>query len=97
MNFIIQQTTTFAEWLHAMKDMQARAAVVRRIDRAAHGNFGDHKSVNDGVSEMRIDVSAGYRVYYTVRGNEIVILLCGGNKKSQSADIAHAKKLAKEY
>lgn len=97
MNFIIQQTTTFAEWLHSLKDMQARVAIARRIERATLGNFGDHKSVNDGVSEMRVDVGAGYRVYYTVRGNQIVILLCGGNKKTQSADIAHAKKLAKEY
>ena len=97
MNFIIQQTTTFAEWLHSLKDAQARRAIARRIERATLGNFGDHKSVNDGVSEMRVDVGAGYRVYYTVRGNQIVILLVGGNKKTQSADIAHAKKLAKEY
>jgi putative addiction module killer protein len=97
MNFIVKQTAEFAKWLHSVKDMAARVAIVRRLDRVPQGNFGDHKSVNGGVSEMRIDVGAGYRVYYTVRGNEIVILLCGGDKKTQAADIARAKKLAEEY
>jgi putative addiction module killer protein len=61
------------------------------------GNFGDHKSVEDGVSELRITIGAGYRVYYTKNGEEIIILLVGGDKSTQSKDIEKAKKLAKEY
>ena len=71
-------------------------AIARHLDRAAAGNLGDVKSVGEGVSEMRIDVGAGYRAYFTMRGNAIVILLCGGEKKTQRRDIQHAAQLAKE-
>jgi putative addiction module killer protein len=76
--------------------LRAKLAIARRIDRASVGNLGDIKSVGDGVSEMRVDVGAGYRVYFTMRNNVVIVLLAGGDKSSQSADIRRAKKLAKE-
>lgn len=93
--FEIRQTEFFAEWMRKLRDLQGRAVVARRIERMAAGNFGDHKSVGDGVSELRVPVGPGYRVYYTLRGGEIVVLLCGGDKGSQRRDIARAKSLAK--
>ena len=94
--FTIKQTDTFSKWLKKLKDIEGKVAVIRRIDRIKNGNFGDHKAVGDDVSELRIPSGPGYRVYYTKKGNEIIILLIGGDKSSQSDDIAKAKKLAKE-
>lgn len=91
----IRQTETFAQWLKELRDATAKMAILRRADRIAAGNFGDAKPVGDGVSELRIDVGPGYRVYYTVRRRTVVFLLCGGDKSSQSSDIATAKDLAK--
>ena len=84
----------YIEWLKKLKDVTAKVAIVRRVARIELGNFGDHKFCRDGVSELRIDVGAGYRVYYAVAGKRVVLLLCGGDKSSQSRDIAAAKKLA---
>lgn len=80
----------FTEWLRKMKDTQAKAAIIRRVNRMELGNFGDHKACREGVSEMRIDMGPGYRVYYAKAGKEIVLLLCGGDKKTQDADITKA-------
>ncbi|MDB5982239.1 MAG: addiction module antitoxin RelB [Pseudomonas sp.] len=96
MNYLIQQTEAFAAWHSAIRDLRAKIAIARRIDRAAAGNLGDIKSVGDGVSELRLDVGAGYRVYFTLRGEVVIVLLAGGDKSSQGADIRRAKKLAKE-
>lgn len=79
-----------------MRDLRAKIAIARRIERASMGNLGDFKPLGGGISEMRIDVGVGYRVYFTLRGREIIILLAGGDKSSQDADIRRAKKLAKE-
>jgi putative addiction module killer protein len=76
--------------------VQARARIAKRIDRIADGNFGDAKSVVGGISELRFTFGPGYRVYYTMRGSVVVILLCGGDKGSQSRDIERAVALAKE-
>lgn len=92
----IKQTATFSKWLSKVKDPRAKATVVLRIKQAANGNFGDVKSVGAGVSEMRIDVGKGYRVYFTRTGNVLYLLLCGGNKKNQNTDILKAKKMKKE-
>ncbi|SFD34676.1 putative addiction module killer protein [Bosea sp. CRIB-10] len=92
----IRKTQTFANWLADLRDRQAKARIIVRIERMQAGNFGDHKSVGDGVSEMRIDYGPGYRVYFAVRGTTIVILLCGGDKGTQRMDVAKAKQLAKE-
>lgn len=90
----IRQTPEFAKWFHALRDARAFARIDARIARAAEGNFGDVKTVGEGVSEMRIDYGPGYRVYFTRRGDEIIILLCGGDKGSQARDIKRACKIA---
>ncbi|WP_283183931.1 type II toxin-antitoxin system RelE/ParE family toxin [Pseudomonas svalbardensis] len=96
MNYLIQQTMIFATWHASVRDLRAKLAIARRIDRASAGNLGDIKPVGDGVSEMRVDVGAGYRVYFTMRNCVVIVLLAGGDKSSQTADIRRAKKLAKE-
>lgn len=96
MDYVIKQTETFAKWLLSMRDLRAQVAIARRIDRACAGNFGGVKSVGEGVSEMRIDMGAGYRVYFTVRQRKVVFLLVGGDKSTQSSDIRTAIALAKE-
>lgn len=94
--FQIQQTEVFAKWLAHLRDVRAKARVLARLDSARLGNLGDAKSVGDGVSEMRIDVGAGYRVYFTRREQVIIILLCGGDKSTQTKDIATARLIVKE-
>lgn len=91
----VRQTEDFANWLGKLRDAEGRKRIVARIVRiASTGNFGDFRSVGDGVSELRIASGPGYRVYYTLRGAEIVLLLCGGDKGSQDRDIAKAKDVA---
>ncbi|MFP3553609.1 type II toxin-antitoxin system RelE/ParE family toxin [Paraburkholderia sp. SIMBA_049] len=86
--------TSHPRWFVRIRDLRARVRVQARIDRLAMGNPGDHKSVGGGVLELRIDYGPGYLVYYTQRGSVLVVLLCGGDKTSQQADIAQAKSLA---
>jgi putative addiction module killer protein len=92
----ILQTELFSSWFSRLKDRRAWACIQVRIDRAEDGNFGDHKSVGNGVSEMRIDYGPGYRVYYTLRGTTMIILLAGGDKSSQAKDIKTAQALARQ-
>ena len=80
----------YLDWLRRLRDSQAKVAVIRRVARVELGNFGDHKFCRDGVWELRIDVGPGYRVYYAVSGQRVVLLLCGGDKRTQDADIARA-------
>lgn len=82
--------------MRGLKDRQAAARIALRIDRLAMGNPGDVKSVGSGVSELRIDYGPGYRVYFCRRGADILLLLCGGDKRTQDRDIARAHKLARE-
>ena len=96
MRYVVEKLDSFDDWLRSLRDVRARVAIARRIDRAESGNFGDHKSVGQGVSEMRIDVGKGYRVYYTIRGMQVVFLLCGGDKRSQQKDIECAIRFARE-
>lgn len=92
----IRETDEFSSWLKALRDSIARAKILVRVQRLADGNPGDVKPVGDGISELRIHHGAGYRVYYIQRGDELIILLCGGDKGSQDSDIAKAKKIAGE-
>ncbi|MDD2899928.1 MAG: type II toxin-antitoxin system RelE/ParE family toxin [Desulfuromonadaceae bacterium] len=91
----IRKTEMFAKWIDNLRDVQAKARVLVRIERLASGNAGDVKPVGEGISEMRIDYGPGYRVYFTKRGSELIILLAGGDKGSQSADIKVALRLAR--
>lgn len=91
----VRRTAQFIDWLVNLRDVAARARIAKRIDRVATGNFGDTKSVGDGVSELRFTFGPGYRVYYTRQGDVVVILLCGGDKGSQARDIEQAKALAR--
>jgi len=87
----------YQDWLDGLRDMRARVAVQRRVDRLAAGNFGDHEFCRDGVWELRIDVGAGYRVYYARAGRTILLLLCAGDKRSQQADIKRAVECWNDY
>jgi putative addiction module killer protein len=97
MLYIIQQTESFEVWHDSVKDLRAKVAIARRIERAENGNLGDVKPVGAGVSEMRMDMGAGYRVYFTMREKIMVILLAAGTKSSQQTDIKKAIELAKEF
>ena len=96
MKYDIKQTDIFSKWLLKLKDVKGKVSILRRIDRMRKGNFGDHKGLGDEISELRISVGAGYRVYYTIENKKVVLLLVGGDKSSQKVDIQKAKELAKE-
>lgn len=95
MNYEIQTTDVFDKWSEKLKDRQVAMAIAMRLARVANGNFGDTKIIGDGVSELRIFIGPGYRIYFTIRNKEIIILLCGGDKSTQQRDIEKAKELAK--
>ncbi len=92
----IRETDTYKKWFNALKDKRAKARIDIRIRRVSLGNFGDVEPVGNGVSELKIDYGAGYRVYFLKHGDILVILLCGGDKSTQSKDIQKAHKLAQE-
>ena len=87
----------FAEWLDGLRDQRTVAKVLTRVDRLALGNFGDHRALDGGVFELRIDWGPGYRVYAARAGKVLVLLLCGGDKKSQQRDIDNAKAYFEDY
>jgi len=91
----VRQTEVFSKWLRELRDRQARARIQTRIDRLQLGLAGDVKPVGEGVSELRIDYGPGYRVYFIRRGRELVILLAGGDKRTQDRDIKTAIELAR--
>jgi len=93
----LRQTEIFRKWRMKLKDERARVLIASRLDRLAFGNAGDVRPVGQGVSELRIDQGPGYRVYFQKRGNTIVLLLCGGDKRTQDRDIEIAKRLAAEW
>ena len=94
--YSIQKTDYFDKWLTKLKDTKGKVSILRRIERLKKGNFGDHKSIGQDLWELRVTIGAGYRVYYTKRDNEIVVLLFGGDKSTQSKDIIKAKEILKE-
>jgi putative addiction module killer protein len=93
----LKQTDSFRKWRERLKDQRARALIASRLDRLAYGHVGDVDAVGDGVSELRIHHGPGYRIYFTRRSEQIVVLLCGGDKGSQAKDIKTAKRLAKDW
>jgi putative addiction module killer protein len=94
--FEIEATSVYAAWFQSLRDRAARTRIAARVIRLQAGNFGDAKSVGAGVYELRLAFGPGYRVYYTRRGARIILLLCGGDKSTQSRDIARAKQLVSE-
>lgn len=90
------QTEAFSTWLGRLRDKEANARIARRLARVSEGNLGDVKSVGGEVSELRINYGPGYRLYFTRRGRIVIVLLCGGNKSTQAADIIMARRLAEQ-
>lgn len=90
---LIRKTNLFMKWLTGLRDQKAIARIQIRIDKLALGNPGDVRPVGSGISEMRIDYGPGYRVYFSQRGSDLVILLCGGDKTTQTSDIEKAKRV----
>lgn len=97
MVYVLKETDEYSKWLRKIRDFNARAAILKRMVRVRDGNLGDYKSVGTGVLEFRIDYGPGYRVYFTKHGKEILLLLIGGDKSTQIADIRLAQILKSEY
>jgi putative addiction module killer protein len=97
LHYVVAGNDLFADWLEGLVDIMARATILKRIDRVEEGNFGDHRSVGQGVWELRIHSGPGYRVYYGEDSGKIILLLCGGAKRSQTKDIRRAHKLWSDY
>ena len=90
----IRKTDNFARWINELRDIRARSRILVRIERLASGNPGDVKAIGEGVSELRINYGPGYRVYYKRRGQKVIVLLAGGDKRTQAKDIKTALRLA---
>lgn len=93
----VRQTDTYARWFASLRDVRAKARIDVRIRRLSLGNLGDSKSLGGGISELRVNYGPGYRIYFTQRGTTLVLLLNGGDKSRQQADIAQARALAAEW
>ncbi len=93
----VLRSETFIRWLSRLKDLQAQSRIADRIDRLRQGNLGDSKAVGGGVFELRLAFGPGYRIYFMRQGVEIVILLCGGDKSTQTSDIRKAIQMAEDY
>ena len=94
--FEIKQSDVFRTWMRKLRDVRANTIIIKRIERVAIGNFGDHKKIDSKISELRIDYGPGYRIYYMQQGKEIILLLVGGDKSSQKIDIQKAKDIVSE-
>jgi putative addiction module killer protein len=90
----VRMTQVYRDWINDLGDRAARARIQVRVDRLAHGNPGQHRNLSHGISELKVDYGPGYRVYYTQRGRELIILLVGGDKSSQRHDVKLATELA---
>lgn len=93
----VKKTVEYRDWLDRLRDQAGRARILVRVDRLIHGNPGSHRNLQGGVSELKIDLGPEYRVYYTQRGEQLLLLLIGGDKSSQTKDIAKAQQLAKDF
>ncbi|GAB3617106.1 type II toxin-antitoxin system RelE/ParE family toxin [Okibacterium endophyticum] len=94
---MVRRTRSFDRWLDGLKDRSGRARILLRLDRLARGNPGQVAPIGNGLSELKINTGSGYRVYYLQHGDELILLLCGGDKSTQSKDIAAAQQLAEEW
>ncbi len=96
MNYVIKTTFIFAKWIKKVKDKSTLFRIQARLSRLEQGNFGDCKAIEADLFELRLFFSGGIRIYYTIQNEQVVLLLCGGDKSSQQVDIAKAKKLLRE-
>lgn len=94
---MVRRTQVFERWLNGLKDKSGRSRILLRLDRLAHGNAGRVAPIGRGLSELKINAGPGYRVYFMQNGDELILLLCGGDKSSQSKDIADARELAAQW
>jgi putative addiction module killer protein len=97
MMFKLIRSTAFENWVNELRDKQVRNIIAARLTRLENGAFGDARTIAEGVRELRIHFGPGYRVYFQQRGNEIILLLCGGDKSTQSADIKRAVSIARDW
>lgn len=95
--FELVKSATFDAWFRSLRDLRAKARIAARLDRVAEGNFGDVKSIGSGISELRIDYGPGYRVYFTRRGAVLVVVLAGGDKRTQKTDIRLVQHIAAQW
>ncbi len=93
----VERTDEYRDWIDNLKDLSGRARILMRVDRLIHGNPGSHRNLTHGVAELKVDVGPGYRVYFTQRGDQLLLLLVGGDKSTQAKDIARAIRLAQAY
>lgn len=93
MKYELRKTEIFDRWMTRLKDRSAKIKILARLDRVENGNFGDHKKIDKNLFELRFFFGPGYRIYYTIKGNTVVILLTGGNKTTQTKDIKKATAL----
>lgn len=93
----VEKTDEYRDWIDGFKDLSGRARILMRVDRLIHGNPGSHRNLTHGVSELKVDAGPGYRVYYSQRGDRLLLLLAGGDKSTRAKDIARAIRLAQAY
>ena len=93
----VEKTDEYRHWIDSLKDQVGRARVLMRVDRLIHGNPGSHRNLTEGVSELKVDVGPGYRVYYSLRGARLLLLIAGGDKSTQAKDIAMALELNRHF
>ncbi len=96
MSYEVLQTETFVAWHRGLRNLRAKVAIARRMERIEASTLGDVKSLGGALSELRVDIGPGYRLYFTTRRRVVVVLLCGGGKRTQDADIKLARKMAQE-
>ena len=93
----VEKTDEYRDWIDGLKDRAGRARVLMRVDRLIHGNPGQHRDLTEGISELKVDVGPGYRVYYALRGSRLLLLIAGGDKSTQAKDIAMALGLNRNF
>ena len=93
----VEKTDEYRDWIDGLKDQAGRSRVLMRVDRLIHGNPGSHRNLTEGMSELKVDVGPGYRVYYSERGNRLLLPIAGGDKSTQARDIARALELNRNF